>query len=133
MVMSAIRFLMILLERRADWDLDFAGVGQDQRQREAIDVAAHEIRPWQTGQPAFTALAFWSRLASASRRRDQLPAIARTFAGIITTRDERAAVHRDNVQRIVILNRIESAAHEGRSSIPTSNSERHPVPVRRFL
>jgi hypothetical protein len=82
-VMSAIRFLMILLERRADWDLDFAGVGQDQRQREAIDVAAHEIRPWQTGQPAFTALAFWSQFSGTPRRGDELPAVAGTRARIV--------------------------------------------------
>src|SRR5215831_2862153 len=56
-VMSAIRFLVILFERRANRDLDLAVVGKRQRQREAVDPTAHEIRPRQAGQAALTALA----------------------------------------------------------------------------
>src|SRR5262249_43145152 len=132
-LMSAIAFLVILLEQRphVDWR-GLAAVRHDRRDGvgRAVDFPAgdgHRVRSGQTARPRLATLALRSRLALAAGRRNQLPAVAWAGPRIIAARDERRAVERHNAQEAICLAFAVGAADRRHAGITPRSRDAGPV------
>src|SRR6516164_2398291 len=119
-IRSAIGLVLELLEQSAQIELRrLAAVGEDasQRIKFALDLPGGERRRGLAGDALLSSIALVPFDPAGAGRGETLPSITRARAGIVPSGDERRAVAHYNIERLIGLVILVSAAHDWRPAI----------------